>query len=101
MESNTPMMIATRHPAGFRRGLLVTFGACHLFLALTLASAAHAVDIPFTLDKPGRTSLAVYSADGAVQLRSLLVGERLEAGKHAVSWDGLAAEKGTQLISRT
>ena len=87
MESNTLMMIATRHPTGFRRGLLVIFGAGHLFLAL--ASAAYAIDIPFTLDKPGRVSLAVYSADGAVQLRSLLVGERLEAGKHAVSWDGL------------
>ena len=68
---------------------LPIFGGWHLFLALMLAPAAHAVDIPFTLDKPGRVSLAVYSADGAVQLRSLLVGERLEPGKHAVSWDGL------------
>lgn len=59
--------------------------------ASQLAAAAETAggSISFTLDKPGRTSLAVYSADGAVQLRSLLVGERLEAGKHAVDWDGL------------
>ena len=86
MESNTPMMIATRHPAGFRRGLLVTFGACHLFLAL--ASAAYAVDIPFTLDKPGNVSLAIYDKDG-IQVRTLRNAEPLEAGKHEIVWDGL------------
>ena len=79
---NITMWSGSRHPTGFLRGLLV---ACWLMAA----SATYAVEIPFTLDKPGRVSLAVYSADGAVQLRSLLVGERLEAGKHAVSWDGL------------
>jgi hypothetical protein len=62
----------------------------HLSVLLLLSSGLlHAAEIPFTLDKPGRTSLAVYSADGTVQLRSLLVGERLEPGKHVVHWDGL------------
>jgi hypothetical protein len=44
--------------------------------------------IAFTLEKPGRVSLAVYDKDG-VQLRSLLVGEWLQAGSHEVHWDGL------------
>ena len=57
--------------------------------ALALATSSHAADIPFTIEKPGRTSLAVYSADGTVQLRSLLVGERFEPGNHVVHWDGL------------
>jgi hypothetical protein len=62
----------------------------HLSVLLLLSSGLlHATEIPFTLDKPGRTSLAVYSADGTVQLRSLLVGERLDLGKHVVHWDGL------------
>ncbi|MCL4205249.1 MAG: hypothetical protein KJ000_22430 [Pirellulaceae bacterium] len=52
-------------------------------------AAVRAAEISFTLDKPGRTSLAVYSADGAVQYRALLVGEHLQAGTHAVPWDGL------------
>jgi hypothetical protein len=45
-------MTATRWPTGFRRGLLI-LGACHLFLA----TASHAADIAFTLDKPGRVSV--------------------------------------------
>ena len=88
MESNTPMLIATRHPTGSRRGLLAIFGAGHLCLALTLASAAYAVDIPFTLDKPGRVSLAIYDKDG-IQVRTLRNAEPLEAGKHEIVWDGL------------
>ena len=81
--------------------ILIAIGGAAASSRLTAAAEPTGGRISFTLEKPGRTSLAVYSADGAVQLRSLLVGERLEAGKHAVSWDGLAAEKGTQLISRT
>lgn len=50
---------------------------------------AAGLPITFKLAKPGRTSLAVYSPDGAVQVRTLLVGERLAAGKHTVTWDGL------------
>ena len=78
----------TRHPTGFRRGLLVIFGGCHLCLALTLASAAYAVEIPFTLDKPGNVSLAIYDKDG-IQVRTLRNAEPLEAGKHEIVWDGL------------
>jgi len=44
--------------------------------------------ISFTLAESGRTSLGVFSADGQAQLRSLLVGQRLAAGKHTVHWDG-------------
>ena len=62
--------------------------ARNLFLALTLASAAYAVDIPFTLDKPGRVSLAIYDKDG-IQVRTLRNAEPLEAGKHEIVWDGL------------
>ncbi len=63
-------------------------------LATSSASAAEPVtrnipSIRFQLDKPGRTSLAVYGADGGVQLRSLLVGEWLLAGPHELRWDGL------------
>jgi len=39
------------------------------------------VSIAFTADKPGRVSMAVYTADGNVQLRSLLVGEWLVTGR--------------------
>jgi hypothetical protein len=65
-----------------------------LWIAVTAAAglsgaAVRAAEISFSLDKPGRTSLAVYSADGEVQLRALLVGEHLEAGEHTVHWDGL------------
>jgi hypothetical protein len=66
-------------------------------LALAVGSAVAAAGTPpatglpitFKLAKPGRASLAVYSPDGAVQVRTLLVGERLAAGKHTVTWDGL------------
>ena len=96
--------MTTPDPRGIRRtrmpAILQAFllRACVLpavvIAAVAAATAASAAEpaggsIAFTLEKPGRTSLAVYSADGSVQLRSLLVGERLEAGKHAVSWDGL------------
>jgi hypothetical protein len=77
----------TRHPTGSRRGLLV-LGACHLFLALTAATASHAADIAFALDKPGRVSLAVYDTKG-IQVRTLRNAEPLEAGKHTIAWDGL------------
>jgi hypothetical protein len=76
-------MIAPRHPTGFRRGLLV-FGACQLFLA----TASLAADIAFTLDKPGNISVAIYDAQGR-QVRSLVRGKPLAAGRHTVIWDGL------------
>lgn len=96
--------MTTRDPRGIRSArmpailqvlLLPAFVLPAVVIAAVAAATAAAAaepaggSIAFTLDKPGRTSLAIYSADGAVQLRSLLVGERLKAGKHMVSWDGL------------
>jgi flagellar hook assembly protein FlgD len=80
---NNSSTVSPRHPTGFRRGLLV-FGACQLFLA-TVSLAA---DIAFTLDKPGRVSLAIYDTKG-IQVRTLRNAEPLEAGKHTIVWDGL------------
>ena len=74
---------ATRHPTGFRQGLLVICGACQLFL-----TAAYAVDIPFTLDKPGNVSLAIYDAKGRM-IRTLQNAKPLDAGPHTLEWDGL------------
>lgn len=45
--------------------------------------------VSFTLDQPGRTSLAVFDDEGKVQHRTLLLGEWLETGEHTVTWDGL------------
>ena len=80
---NNSSTVSPRHPTGFRRGLLV-FGACQLFLA----TASLAADIAFTLDKPGRVSLAIYDTKG-IQVRTLRNAEPLEAGKHTIVWDGL------------
>ena len=44
--------------------------------------------IPYTVDKPGQVSLAVYTKDGKL-LRELLRGQPKEAGTHQASWDGL------------
>jgi hypothetical protein len=44
--------------------------------------------ISFTIEKPGRVSLAVYDQQGR-QVRTLLAGEPQAAGKHSVPWDGL------------
>ena len=79
---------------------MMTSQHCLLVACLILtASAVIADDLPsgrvpiaFTVDKPGRVSVAVYTADGNVQLRSLLVGEWLAAGKHDLQWDGLDRE---------
>lgn len=75
------MWSGSRHPAGFRRGLLVMWW-------LTAASATYAVDIPFTLPTPGNVSLAIYDNDG-IQVRTLRNAEPLAAGKHEIVWDGL------------
>ena len=78
-------MNSTRHPTAPRRGLFVLA----VLLALCTPAAAAAADVSFTLDKPGRVSLGVFSADGDVQVRTLLMGERFPAGSHSVRWDGL------------
>lgn len=46
------------------------------------------LEIGFTIDRAGQVSVAVYNAQG-VLVRTLLRGERLEPGRHRVSWDGL------------
>ena len=93
MTTHDPRGIRSARMPVIRRALLLPAFVLPAVVvaAATAASAAEPAggSIAFTLEKPGRTSLAVYSTDGAVQLRSLLVGERLEAGKHVVSWDGL------------
>ena len=74
-----------------RAGMLAAVLAAVMGITLPAAFGGEPAGgtIAFTLDKPGRTSLAAYSADGVVQLRSLLVGEWLAAGKHEATWDGL------------
>ena len=59
-------------------------------LALILLSTGitHAAEIPFTLAKPGNVSVAIYDTQGR-QVRTLRNAEPLEAGKHAITWDGL------------
>jgi hypothetical protein len=66
--------------AAIALGMLVLWPVC----------AARAVDISFTLDKPGRVSLAVYNREGHL-LRSLLYGKQLPVGDHRMAWDGLDA----------
>jgi PA14 domain/FlgD Ig-like domain len=44
--------------------------------------------ITYNLHQPGQVSLAVYDQAG-VQLRTLLTGEKQQAGMHTVAWDGL------------
>jgi hypothetical protein len=60
-----------------------------LFTILLFTSGlTHAADIPFTLDKPGNVSMAIYDAQGRM-VRTLRNAEPLEAGKHEIVWDGL------------
>ena len=47
--------------------------------------------IAFTLEKPGRVSLAIYDREG-VQVRTLRNAEPLVTGAHTVYWDGLGSE---------
>ncbi|MFM7292493.1 MAG: PA14 domain-containing protein [Planctomycetia bacterium] len=58
------------------------------FLLLSLASAAYAVDIPFTLDKPANVSLGIYDGNGRL-MRTLLRAKPMAAGRHTIPWDGL------------
>ena len=49
---------------------------------------AQTPSIGYTLPRAGKVSLAVYDAQGR-QVRTLLAGESLAAGKHELNWDGL------------
>jgi hypothetical protein len=62
--------------------------AATILLALCGRSVAHVAEIPFTLDKPGNVSVAIYDAEGR-QVRTLLRAKPLSAGRHTVIWDGL------------
>jgi hypothetical protein len=59
-----------------------------LLTLLLTTGFTHAADIPFTLDKPGNVSAAIYGRDGAL-VRPLLYGEKRAAGEHTLNWDGL------------
>jgi hypothetical protein len=61
----------------------------HLLTLLLLNSGlTHAADIPFTLDKPGNVSAAIYDSQGRL-VRELLHAAPKNAGKHSLIWDGL------------
>jgi hypothetical protein len=57
-------------------------------LLFAFAPAAHAADIPFTLDKPGNVSAAIYDAQGRM-VRELTRAVPMQSGKHSLAWDGL------------
>ena len=54
-------------------------------------SRTSGLPISFSIEKPGRVSLAIYDKDG-VQVRTLRNAEPLAAGTHTVHWDGLDRE---------
>jgi len=57
-------------------------------LLLLITGLTHAADIPFTLDKPGNVSAAIYDAQGRM-VRELLHAAPRNPGKHSLIWDGL------------
>ena len=63
------------------------------FLFLLITGTTHAADIPFTLDKPGNVSAAIYDAQGGL-VRELLHAAPKTAGGHALIWDGLDRDGG-------
>jgi PA14 domain/FlgD Ig-like domain len=59
-----------------------------LTLLLLTAGITPAADIPFTLEKPGNVSAAIYDAQGRM-VRELARAEPIAVGKHSFAWDGL------------
>ena len=59
-----------------------------LAILLLTSGLTHATDIPFTLDKPGNVSMAIYDAQGRM-VRELARAVPMQAGKQALAWDGL------------
>ncbi len=59
-----------------------------LTLILLTTGITHAADIPFTLDKPGNVSAAIYDAQGRI-VRELTRALPMNAGQHSLAWDGL------------
>jgi hypothetical protein len=74
-----------------------------LWLGLLSGTSAGAASYRgnFTLPAAASTSAGVFSADGTL-VRTLWSGQRLEAGTHAITWDGLdefgVAFKGTPTV---
>ena len=56
------------------------------FLLLT-TGIFHAADIPFTLEKPGKVSAAIYDAQGRM-VRELTRAVPMNAGQHSLVLDG-------------
>ena len=56
-------------------------------LILLFTGITHAIDIPFTLDKPMRVSINVYDSKGAI-VRSLLCGAPRQKCRLREFWDG-------------
>ena len=78
-------LLGERRPTGSRRGLLVSA------ILVALCTTAAAADIPFTLHKPGNVSAAIYDSDGRM-VRELVHAAPMNAGTHALIWDGLDRE---------
>ncbi len=55
---------------------------------LTGVMALADVSVPYTVDKDGRVSLAIYDSEGRM-VRTLLTGAPRKAGKYVETWDGL------------
>lgn len=73
-------------------GLVVIFGACHLFLFALCGHATAApldagAELPYELARPMRVSINVYDASGEI-VRSLLCGAPRQKGTQREFWDG-------------
>ena len=60
------------------------------FLTAGLLPGTH---IPFTLEKQGNVSAAVYDSNGRM-VRELLHAAPMSAGSHSLIWDGLDRDGG-------
>jgi len=47
------------------------------------------IAINFAIENPGRVSLGIFERKSDRLIRTLLSGDRLQAGKHSIAWDGL------------
>jgi hypothetical protein len=68
--------------------VVVVVVAIDLRSALSQGSRKDLCTISFATPRAGRVSLAVYDSDGRM-VRTLQTGTPLNAGEHAVTWDGL------------
>ncbi|MHC4878883.1 MAG: hypothetical protein ACYTGL_20730, partial [Planctomycetota bacterium] len=58
-------------------------------LASSLPRRNSDVAIDFSIEQPGRVSLGIFERNSDRLIRTLLVGDRLKAGKRSIAWDGL------------